>query len=77
MHESIQKPKNGMLKYCEEYEGAMKELERYKPIYRKNMISLFDKCQKMEEIRLRFFKRVLFSLLKTLDVTRYPEYVKR
>lgn len=76
MHDNLQKAKVGEQKYREEYERALQELNHYKPIYKKNMISLFDKCQKMEEIRMRFFKRVLYSLHKTLDVTRYPEYVQ-
>lgn len=39
------------------------------------MTSVFQKCQETEEIRLRFFKDVLFSIHKVLNLSENPRWV--
>lgn len=52
-------------------------MNKYIPTVDEWMRSMFIKCQEMEEIRLRFFKKVLFSVQRKLNVTRSPEYEKK
>lgn len=74
MQDRVQKTKDEVQKCREKYEQALQEINKYNPIYMEDMTSVFIKCQEMEEIRLRFFKDVLFSIHKTLNVTQNPKY---
>lgn len=75
MQDRVQKAKDEVSKCREKYEQALQEINKYNPIYIEDMSSVFVKCQEMEETRLRFFKKVLFSIHKTLNVTQDPTYV--
>lgn len=75
MQDRVQKTKDEVQKSREKYEQALQEINKYNPIYIEDMTSVFIKCQEMEETRLRFFKNVLFSIHKTLNVTQDPRYV--
>jgi len=72
MQDRVQKTKDEVQKCREKYEQALQEINKYNPIYIEDMTSVFIKCQEMEETRLRFFKNVLFSIHKTLNVTKDP-----
>lgn len=74
MQDRVQKTKDEVQKCREKYEQALLEINKYNPIYIEDMTSVFIKCQEMEETRLRFFKNVLFSIHKTLNVTQDPRY---
>ncbi len=68
----VQRSKDEVQKGREKYEQALQEINKYNPIYIEDMTSVFIKCQEMEEIRLRFFKNVLFSVHKSLNVSQNP-----
>lgn len=75
MQDRVQRTKDEVQKCREKYEQALQEINKYNPIYMEDMTSVFIKCQEMEETRLRFFKNVLFSIHKSLNVTQDPKYV--
>ncbi|XP_055299778.1 protein kinase C and casein kinase substrate in neurons protein 2 isoform X2 [Sitodiplosis mosellana] len=72
MQDRVQKTKDEVQKCREKYEQALQEINKYNPIYIEDMTSVFVKCQEMEQTRLCFFKNVLFSIHKTLNVTQDP-----
>lgn len=75
MQDRVQKTKDEVQKCREKYEQSLQEINKYNPIYMEDMTSVFIKCQELEETRLRFFKNVLFSIHKTLNVTQDPKWV--
>lgn len=75
MQDRVQKTKDEVQKCREKYEQSLQEINKYNPIYIEDMGSVFVKCQEMEETRLRFFKKLLFSIHKTLNVTQDPKYI--
>ncbi|XP_055299804.1 protein kinase C and casein kinase substrate in neurons protein 2-like isoform X2 [Sitodiplosis mosellana] len=54
------------------YQDALDELMRYHPKYIRNMTSAFLKCQEMEKVELQFYKALLHSLQRTLDLSQNP-----
>lgn len=73
MQDRVQKTKDEVQKSREKYEQAIQEINKYNPIYMEDMTSVFVKCQELEETRLRFFKDVLFSIHKSLNVSQDPK----
>lgn len=72
MQDRVQRAKEDVHKCREKYEQALQEINKYNPIYVEDMKSVFIKCQEMEETRLQFFKEVLFSLHKNLNISQEP-----
>lgn len=72
LQDRVQRAKEDVQKCREKYEQALQEINKYNPIYVEDMKSVFIKCQEMEETRLRFFKEVLFSLHKNLNISQEP-----
>uniref|UniRef100_U5EYM2 Putative adaptor protein pacsin n=1 Tax=Corethrella appendiculata TaxID=1370023 RepID=U5EYM2_9DIPT len=72
MQDRVQKTKDEVQKCREKYEQSLQEINKYNPIYIEDMTSVFIKCQEMEETRLRFFKNVLFSIHKCLNISQEP-----
>lgn len=72
MQDRVQKTKDDVQKSCEKYEQALQEINKYNPVYMEDMTSVFIKCQEMEETRLRFFKKVLFDIHKSLNISKDP-----
>ncbi|XP_052869668.1 protein kinase C and casein kinase substrate in neurons protein 1 isoform X1 [Anopheles cruzii] len=72
MHERVQKLKDDVQKCRDRYEQTLNEIKEYNPVYIENMTSVFRKCQEMEETRLWFFKNVLFSIHKCLNISEDP-----
>lgn len=70
----MQRTKEDVQKSKEKYELALQELQKYNPIYIEDMKSVFIKCQEMEETRLNFFKEVLFSVHKCVNISQEPRY---
>jgi len=70
MQERVQKTKDEVQKCREKYEQALSEINKYNPVYMEDMSNVFKKCQDMEQTRLVFFKEVLFSIHKCLDITK-------
>lgn len=70
LEERVRKTKDDVVKCDKKYKQAQQLVNKYRPVYIEDMTSAFDKCQEMEESRLHFFKKVFFSLQKTLNVTR-------
>lgn len=73
MQDRVQKTKDEVQKGREKYDQALQEINKYNPIYMEDMTSVFVKCQELEETRLRFFKDVLFSIHKSLNVSQDPK----
>uniref|UniRef100_A0A336LKI0 CSON009988 protein n=1 Tax=Culicoides sonorensis TaxID=179676 RepID=A0A336LKI0_CULSO len=69
---SMSQDQEDVQKCREKYEQALQEINKYNPIYVEDMKSVFIKCQEMEETRLRFFKEVLFSVHKCLNISQEP-----
>lgn len=74
LEERVRKTKDEVVKCDRKYKQAQQLINKYKPVYIEDMALAFAKCQEMEEKRLRFFKKVFFSLQKTLNVTQDPKY---
>lgn len=72
MQDRVQKTKDEVQKSSEKYEQALQEINKYNPVYMEDMTSVFIKCQEMEETRLRFFKKVLFSIHSSLNFSKDP-----
>ena len=75
MQDRVQKTKDEVAKCREKYDQSLQEINKYNPIYMEDMTSVFNKCQEMEETRLKFFKGVLFDIHKTLNVSQDPRFV--
>lgn len=57
------------------YESALDEIMRFHPKYIRNMTSAFLKCQELEKVKLQFYKALLHSLQRTLDLSQHPKSV--
>lgn len=55
------------------YELALKDINQLNPRYITEMTQVFDKCQEMEEQRLKFFKDILFDIHNCLDISKDQE----
>ncbi|EAT46870.1 AAEL001979-PA [Aedes aegypti] len=72
MQDRTARTKDEVNKCRERYDQALQEINKYNPVYIEDMTSVFIKCQEMEETRLRFFKNVLFSIHKCLNISEDP-----
>lgn len=72
MQDRVQKVKEEVQKGKEKYECALQELNSYNPKYMEDMTVVFDKCQEMEAQRLQFFKDILFTVHKYLNISQDP-----
>lgn len=72
LQDRVQKTKEDVQRCKEKYELALEDINKYNPIYIEDMKAVFIKCQEMEETRLKFFKEVLFSIHKCLNITQEP-----
>lgn len=72
LQDRVQRCKEEVQKTKERYEGALQELNNYNARYMEDMTQVFDKCQEMEDRRLRFFKEMLFGIQGCLDVSNDP-----
>lgn len=72
MQDRVQKTKEEGQRCREKYEVALQELNGYNPKYMEDMTVVFNKCQEMEAQRLQFFKEVLFSIHKCLNISQDP-----
>lgn len=72
MQDRTMRTKDEVSKCRDRYDAALQEINKYNPIYIEDMTSVFIKCQEMEETRLRFFKNVLFSIHKCLNISEDP-----
>lgn len=76
MQDRVQKTKDEVQKSREKYDQTLAEINKYNSTYIEDMTSVFTKCQETEEIRLRFFKQVLFSIHKVLNLSDNPGWVR-
>jgi septation ring formation regulator EzrA len=72
MQDRVQKSKEDVQKCKEKYEAALQEINAYNPKYMEDMTVVFDKCQEVEAQRLQFFKDVLFTIHKHLNISQDP-----
>lgn len=72
MQDRVQKTKEEVQRAKEKYEVSLQELNSYNPKYMEDMTVVFNKCQEVEAQRLQFFKEVLFSIHKCLNVSQDP-----
>ncbi|KAF4531753.1 hypothetical protein B566_EDAN014493 [Ephemera danica] len=72
MQDRVQKSKEEVQKGKEKYEAALQEINAYNPKYMEDMTVVFDKCQEVEAQRLQFFKEVLFTIHKHLNISQDP-----
>lgn len=72
MQERVQRSKDEVQKGREKYEQSLQEINKYNPVYIEDMTNVFLKCQSMEETRLKYFKNVLFSIHKSLNISQDP-----
>lgn len=72
MQDRVQKTKDDVQKAREKYEQALAEINKYNSTYIEDMSSVFQKCQQTEGERLKFFKEVLFSIHKALNLSNNP-----
>ncbi|XP_028027495.1 protein kinase C and casein kinase substrate in neurons protein 1 isoform X2 [Bombyx mandarina] len=72
MADRVSKCRDEVSKNREKYQTALAEITAYNPRYIEDMTSVFDRCQQMEAQRLKFFKDVLFSFHKCLNISQEP-----
>ncbi|XP_021942608.1 protein kinase C and casein kinase substrate in neurons protein 1 isoform X3 [Zootermopsis nevadensis] len=72
MQDRVQKSKDDVQKAKEKYDAALDEINGYNPKYMEDMTVVFDKCQDMEAQRLQFFKEIMFSIHKCLNISQDP-----
>ncbi|KAJ2945301.1 hypothetical protein O0L34_g9380 [Tuta absoluta] len=72
MAERVSKCRDEVNKTREKYQAALAEITGYNPRYIEDMTQVFERCQQMEAQRLVFFKDVLFSFHKCLDISKEP-----
>ncbi|KAG6440240.1 hypothetical protein O3G_MSEX001233 [Manduca sexta] len=72
MAERVAKCREEVSKSREKYQAALAEITAYNPRYIDDMTGVFDRCQQMEAQRLKFFKDVLFSFHKCLNISQEP-----
>ncbi|XP_052744610.1 protein kinase C and casein kinase substrate in neurons protein 1 isoform X3 [Bicyclus anynana] len=72
MAERVSKCREDVAKNRDKYQAALAEITAYNPRYIEDMTGVFDRCQQMEAQRLTFFKDVLFSFHKCLDISKEP-----
>lgn len=75
MQDRVQKSKEEVQKGKDKYNLALKEITEYNPKYMEDMTVVFEKCQENEAQRLQFFKEILFSLHKHLNISQDPTWV--
>lgn len=72
LQDRVQKSKEEVQRTKERYEAALLELNGYNARYMEDMTQVFERCQEMEDRRLRFFKEMLFAIHKCLDISTDP-----
>ncbi|CAG9782498.1 unnamed protein product [Diatraea saccharalis] len=72
MAERVAKCREDVAKNREKYQKALEEISAYNPRYIEDMTTVFERCQQMEAQRLTFFKDVLFSFHKCLNISQEP-----
>ncbi|XP_075982384.1 protein kinase C and casein kinase substrate in neurons protein Synd isoform X2 [Anticarsia gemmatalis] len=72
MAERVAKCREEVSKSREKYQAALAEITAYNPRYIEDMTGVFERCQQMEAQRLKFFKDVLFSFHKCLNISQEP-----
>ncbi|XP_063384803.1 protein kinase C and casein kinase substrate in neurons protein 1 isoform X2 [Cydia fagiglandana] len=72
MAERVSKCREEVSKSREKYQAALAEITAYNPRYIEDMSGVFERCQQMEAQRLTFFKDVLFSFHKCLNISQEP-----
>ncbi|XP_041968985.1 protein kinase C and casein kinase substrate in neurons protein 1 isoform X3 [Aricia agestis] len=72
MADRVSKCRDDVSKNREKYQAALAEITAYNPRYIEDMTGVFERCQQMEAQRLIFFKDVLFSFHKCLDISKEP-----
>lgn len=73
IQDRVVKAKEDVAKSKENYETCLKDINQLNPIYKQEMIQVFNKCQSLEEKRLNFIKDILFKLHGCLDISCEPE----
>ncbi|XP_064292673.1 protein kinase C and casein kinase substrate in neurons protein 1 isoform X11 [Plodia interpunctella] len=73
MAERVSKCREEVAKNREKYQAALAEITAYNPRYIEDMTGVFERCQQMEAQRLTFFKDVLFSFHKCLNISQEPQ----
>ncbi|XP_050682819.1 protein kinase C and casein kinase substrate in neurons protein 1 isoform X2 [Leptidea sinapis] len=72
MAERVSKCRDDVAKSRDKYQAALAEITSYNPRYIEDMTGVFDRCQQMEAQRLTFFKDVLFTFHKCLNISQDP-----
>lgn len=73
LQDRAQKCKEEVQKTRERFEASLQEINGYNAKYMEDMMQVFEKCQEMEEKRLKFFKRMLFNMHDCLNLANYSE----
>ena len=73
LQDRVTKAKDEVHKTHDKYTTALQDINNYNAKYMDDMTVVFDKCQEMESLRLLFFKDILFSIHKVLNISQYPE----
>lgn len=58
-----------VLKTREHYQLCLQDINNYNPKYMEDMTDVFERCQRMEAQRLQFFKDILFTVQKCLNIS--------
>lgn len=72
MADRVSKCREEVKKSRDRYQVALSEITAYNPRYIEDMTGVFERCQEMEAQRLKFFKDVLFSFHKCLNISQEP-----
>ncbi|CAG0923201.1 unnamed protein product [Notodromas monacha] len=71
--ERVEKAKELVAKTRVIYEASLKEITEYNPYYKESMRKVFEACQEVEAVRLRFLKEILYDVHNCLNISSYTE----
>ncbi|RWS10451.1 hypothetical protein B4U79_11057 [Dinothrombium tinctorium] len=72
LQDRVAKCKEEVQKTKEKYEQALREINDMNAKYMEDMTFVFEKCQEFEEKRLNFFKEMLFTIHRCLNLSADP-----
>ncbi|CAL4068486.1 unnamed protein product, partial [Meganyctiphanes norvegica] len=72
LQDRVSKAKEEVQRCSDKYDVALREINETNPKYIEDMTHVFEKAQESESARLQFFKEMLFSTHKCLNIANDP-----
>lgn len=76
LQDRVSKAKEEVQRCSDKYDVALREINEQNPKYIEDMTHVFEKAQESESARLQFFKEMLFSTHKCLNIANDPSLAR-